>query len=442
MNKILLIIQREFLSRVKKKTFVIMTILGPILFAGLMIAPALLASLPEGPKRILVLDQAYILDFEKGTNEYKFDYLPPKELDFDAAKKVFEESDHDAFLFIPLSESGALDYIQRNSQLIAKKNVSLSMDGFISKRIEKNISNQLLLDLGVNPEVVAQVKPNVSLKKFSLGDDDNEGKVEESNTEIKMAIGFATGFLIYFFIFLYSSQVMRGVIEEKSNRIVEVIISSVRPFQLMMGKIIGIGSVGILQFLIWVFLSFGLYGVASTYFLKDKMDTTTIMEAQQNMPNGGDVPQLLQIQESVSNINFPLVLTAFLIFFLGGYFLYGSLFAAVGSAVDNETDTQQFMLPITLPLILGIVLATNVIENPDGPIAFWFSMIPLTSPIVMMIRIPFGVPMWELALSIALLVGGFILTTWMAGKIYRTGILMYGKKVSYKELYKWLKYKG
>jgi len=414
-----------------------MTIIGPILFAGLMIAPILLASLPEGPKKIWVLDEAYILDHDKGSSNYTLNYFPPDELDLDAAKTVFEESEYDAFLYIPLSETGALDYIQRNTLLYGKKNVSLNMEGYISKLMEGKIANKLLLDLGVNPEVVAQVKPNVSLKKFSLGEGEN---AQESNTEIKMITGYTAGFFIYFFIFLYSAQVMRGVIEEKSNRIIEVIISSVRPFQLMMGKIIGIGSVGILQFIIWVVLSLGLFQGASHFLLKDQMDTATMVEAK----TGGvaEVPEIAQFQERLESLNFPLILSTFLVFFLGGFFLYGSLFAAVGSAVDNETDTQQFMLPVTIPLILAIVMATNVIENPDGPIAFWFSMIPLTSPIIMMIRIPFGVAPWELALSIGLLIGGFIFTTWLAGKIYRTGILMYGKKVSYKELYKWLKYKG
>lgn len=438
MNKILLIIQREFSSRVKKKSFLVMTIIGPILFAGLMIAPILLASLPEGPKRIWVLDEAFILDHDKGSSNYILNYFPPDELDFEGAKTVFEESEYDAFLYIPLSETGALDYVQRNTQLYGKKNVTLSMENYLAKLMEKKISNKLFLDLGVNPEVVAQVKPNVSIKKFSLSEGE---KAQESNTEIKMVSGYAAGFFIYLFIFLYSAQVMRGVIEEKSNRIIEVIISSVRPFQLMMGKIIGIGSVGILQFIIWVVLSLGLFQGASHFILKDKMDTAALVEAR-TAGTGQEVPEIAQFQDSLNSLNFPVILSSFLIFFLGGFFLYGSLFAAVGSAVDSETDTQQFMLPVTIPLILAILLATNVIENPDGPIAFWFSMIPLTSPIIMMIRIPFGVAPWELALSIGLLIGGFVLTTWLAGKIYRTGILMYGKKVSYKELYKWLKYKG
>jgi len=255
------------------------------------------------------------------------------------------------------------------------------------------------------------------------------------------------------FIFIYGVQVMRGVIEEKTNRILEVIISSVRPFQLMMGKIIGVAMVGLTQFLLWVVLTFALTSVASPLLfggqskwdqVKKQMDQVEQVEKGSGVSieeiSGGD-ETLEEFFEVLSSINIPQILLSFIFFFLGGYLLYSALFAAVGSAVDSETDTQQFMLPITIPLVLAIIVAQTVITNPDSQIAFWFSMVPFTSPVVMMVRLPFGVPAWELYLSMALLIIGFLATTWLAARIYRIGVLMYGKKITYKELGKWLFYK-
>jgi ABC-2 type transport system permease protein len=275
------------------------------------------------------------------------------------------------------------------------------------------------------------------LATYSL-DEDGE---KASATGVKMITGYLTGFMIYFFVFFYTSQVMRGVIEEKTNRIVEVIISSVRPFQLMMGKVLGIGAVGLVQFLIWVVLSTAIYALGVGVLFKDKIQPEQLVN-QQGIEQAVEVSEGLAFVQSIESVNFPLIIAGFLIFFIGGYLLYAALFAAIGSAVDNETDTQQFMLPVTIPLILAIIVTTRVIEDPNGALAFWFSIVPLTSPIVMMVRLPFGVPAWELALSIALLVMGFIAATWLAGRIYRVGILMYGKKPSWKEIFKWMTYKN
>ena len=264
-----------------------------------------------------------------------------------------------------------------------------------------------------------------------------EGNEETSATPLKMGLGYIAGILIYFFIFFYAVQVMRGVIEEKTSRIVEVIISSVRPRQLMMGKILGIGLVGVVQFLIWVILSGTIYAVVSTFIYPE-------IFAQQ-VPAGPGSPDLSTVDQTnlfsmLNSINFPVVLSGFVFYFFGGYFLYSALFAALGSAIDQEADSQQFMLPVTAPMIIAITTAMNVIQDPNGPLAFWMSMIPLTSPISMMIRLPFGVPIWQIGLSALILVGTFFGVVALAGKIYRVGILMYGKKVTWKELYKWLKY--
>ncbi|HEY0895543.1 MAG TPA: ABC transporter permease, partial [Sphingobacteriaceae bacterium] len=243
------------------------------------------------------------------------------------------------------------------------------------------------------------------------------------------------------------AQVMRGVIEEKTSRIIEVIVSSVKPFQLMMGKIIGIGLVGLTQFLLWIILSTTLTGVAGRQLLKDRVETVStgngktdaVAATQSQMEQDG---MGAEIMAAMKTINFTYVLTTFLIYFLGGFMLYSALFAAVGSAVDSETETQQFMFPITLPLLFTYIMSFSfIVNNPDSTLSFWLSIIPFTSPIAMMVRLPFGVPEWQLALSIVLLIAGFILTTWVAARIYRVGILMYGKKTSYKELAKWFMYK-
>jgi ABC-2 type transport system permease protein len=437
MNKSWLIIQREFLTRVRKKSFLILTIVGPLLLGGLMVAPALLASLPDEDRTIMVLDQPNLLRFDKGSDKYELKYLNPKEFDLEKAKKFFMEKEDYALLYIPSGSGHDPDFFSKNMMLFGKKDIAMSVESWLSSKLKTLIENEKLKIAGVDPEIIAQNKTAVALRTINLSDE----KESVSFTPIKMAIGYISGIFIYFFIFFYAGQVLRGVIEEKTNRIVEVIISSVRPFQLMFGKIVGIGLVGLVQFVIWVVLSSLIYVVLSTTLLKEKFDTMALAQ-QQGVADLGNLEPTFEIMQAVMSINFPLVLGSFLFFFLGGYLLYSGLFAAVGAAVDNETDSQQFMLPITVPLILAIIVTIRVIDNPDSALAFWFSIIPLTSPIVMMVRIPFGVAPWELILSMVLLVGGFLLANWIAARIYRVGILMYGKKATYKELFKWITYKG
>ncbi len=436
MSKTTLIIQREFLTRVKKKSFLIMTILGPLLFALLILAPALLANLEDEAKTVLVVDEPALLLGEDGNESYKFSNLDPKKFTLETAKDFFKNSQFDALLYIRSGDMGDVTWIKDHTALYGKGDISLGMQSYIENLMESKIQEEKMVLEGIDPEIVAQSRVSVSLLTYSM---DDEGE-KASATPVKMIVGYLAGFMIYFFIFFYTAQVMRGVIEEKTNRIVEVIISSVKPFQLMLGKVIGIGSVGLLQFLIWVVLSGAIYAVASATVLKDQFNTEA-MATQEGMGEALEMSQSMEIMQMVQTINFPLVLGGFLFFFIGGYLLYAALFAAVGSAVDNETDSQQFMLPITIPLILAIIVTARVIEYPDSALAFWFSIIPLTSPIIMMVRLPFGVPLWELGLSITLLVAAFIGATYLAGRIYRVGILMYGKKPSYKELYKWMMYR-
>lgn len=433
-SPILLIIQREFITRVRKKTFLLMTLLAPLLLAAVMIVPGLLASMPEDDKSIVVLDEPSILVPEEGTSQFSLEYLNPNEFDLETGKTFLRESDKDALLYIPSGNGWDPDFIKNNILLFGKEDIGIDLQRFVERQLEEKINQQKLIRQGVDPDVVAQTKTKVTIKSFTMGEEGNE---ETSATPLKMGLGYIAGILIYFFIFFYAVQVMRGVIEEKTSRIVEVIISSVRPRQLMMGKILGIGLVGVVQFLIWVILSGTIYAVVSTFIYPE-------IFAQQ-VPSGPGSPDLSTVDQTnlfsmLNSINFPVVLSGFVFYFFGGYFLYSALFAALGSAIDQEADSQQFMLPVTAPMIIAITTAMNVIQDPNGPLAFWMSMIPLTSPISMMIRLPFGVPMWQIALSALILVGTFFGVVALAGKIYRVGILMYGKKVTWKELYKWLKY--
>jgi len=337
----------------------------------------------------------------------------------------------DGLLFLPPSENGDPDYILRNTRLYSKNDVSMEVVHQLEGSLESAATEEKLKLRGVDPALVAQAQTRVSIRTLDLTD---EG-AEESAIGIKMAIGFGAGFFVYIFTFLYAAQIMRGVIEEKTSRIVEVIVSSVKPTQLMLGKILGIAAVGLLQFLIWVVLTGAILTAVSTLGLL----SPDAAELAANPAAASVIPS--EITGTLQSLNLPLLAGSFLFYFLGGYLLYGALFAAVGAAVDSETDTQQFMLPLTMPLVITFVLATQIIENPGGSVAFWLSMIPFSSPIAMMIRLPFGVPWPELAASMSLLVLGFLGTTWLAGRIYRIGILSYGKKVGYGDLWKWIRMK-
>jgi ABC-2 type transport system permease protein len=306
--------------------------------------------------------------------------------------------------------------------------MSLSIKLNIENEIDKQLTNIYLVKNGINLDKIKNSESKTSLKTFVV---DDEGQNTAGNSEASFGIGLVGGFLIYIFIFMYGTMVMRSVIEEKTNRIVEIIISSVKPFELMFGKIISVALVGLSQFVMWIILG-SVFLLIANGLLSTEVDITNLSA------NEGLVSEM---NASLMALPIKTLLITFLIYFLGGYLLYGSLFAAIGSASDQETDSQQFIVPITIPLILSFILVQVIIDNPHSGLAYWLSMIPFTSPIIMIARIPFGVPIHELILSITLLILGFLFTTWLAGKIYRVGILMYGKKISYKELWKWLKYK-
>jgi ABC-2 type transport system permease protein len=438
-QKILLIIQREFLSRVKKKSFLIMTILGPLLMAGVILSRFWLEMIPEEPQTIVIVDETKLFNGKLIENEgVKFEFLNKEII---LAKKDFYTIENNILLYIPsnILQGQAI-------QVYYKKQPSLETVSYLQSQVNTKLQDFKLLASGIDQEKLAQTKTKVKVLSTKVAE---SGEEETSNSALKILIGFLGGFLIYLFVFLYGSQVMRGVIEEKSNRIIEVIISSVKPFELMMGKIIGIACVGLLQFLLWVILTFGFSSMAMNFFASKNYNAKTVEETfksnspvQQNISEPEIDISASETLQSLAKIDFVLIISLFIFYFLGGYLLYGALFAAIGAAVDNEADTQQFILPITAPLIIAFIAAQVVIKDPESQMAFWFSIIPFTSPVVMMVRIPFGIPIWQVGLSMILLVAGFIFTTWFAAKIYRTGILMYGKKPTFKELSKWLFYKN
>lgn len=454
MNKIPLIIKREYLSRVRKRSFIIMTILGPLLFATFLIIPAWLSQVEDtGEKIIAVTETDEYNEPKPDSLRFFADKIPDKEnLKFeyvraplDVLKNVLSSSKYDAVLYIPYNVINS-----ETVELYTKKQPSLGVEAHITRSLEKYIYNLKLRKNNIPPEVLNSVRTNITLKTIRLGKD---GTYQEQNQQdIKRWIGYICGFLIYFFIFFFGAQVMRGVIEEKTNRIVEIIVSSVRPFQLMMGKIIGVGMVGLTQFLIWIFLTSAIVlvmqqtlGSGNPAPVSSEVTPESLFEAKpvQNPDTAPDqTDEVSGYVASLGEIPFFRVFTAFIFYFLGGFLLYGSLFAAIGSAVDSETDTQQFMLPVTVPLILSFFIMISTFTNPEGQLAVIFSIIPLTSPVVMMGRIGFDIPLIQILSSMVALVLTFLGTTWLAGKIYRTGILMYGKKVSYKELWKWIRYKN
>ncbi len=446
MNKIWLITQREYLTRIRKKSFIIMSILGPLIFAGFFGLSFYFSSTQDTEiKTIAVIDSSGMFIKRLPDTQYlKFEYLTNiKVSDF---KKLLKESNYYGLLYI----SPIIAYSPKAVQLYSFQQPSLNITQQIANSIEKEVRNQKLLAYNIQnlDNILKSIETRIDVSTIKLTD---SGEENESSTGLAMAVAYIGSFLIYMFILMFGIQVMRGVLEEKTNRIVEVILSSVKPFQLMMGKVLGVAITALIQFTIWVILSVAFVMIVKTAFMPDIPPAAIANQPQSIMgasnAAAATTPQVTTINPEIANvftmldsINFYVVIGSFIFYFIGGYLLYASLFAAVGAAVDNETDTQQFMFPITLPLIIGIMVMISAFRDPESSLAFWFSMIPLTSPIVMMARIPFGVPYTEIAISMAILIATFIGAIWFAAKIYRTGILMYGKKATLIEMIKWLRY--
>lgn len=436
MNKVLLIIQREFLSRVQKKSFLIATILTPLIFPILMGGLIYLAINEQKSVKqdvVRVVDESGRFDF---TETSRF-YFVESEMTIDQAKEDLNNSDDFGILHLPEFDI----YNPTGIAIYTKSNPSLTMIGDLESSIKNQIEDMKLKESGVDPAVLEALKTSVSVRSINLSE---TGEEVESSAGLSFGVGYAGGFLIYLFIFIYGAQVMQGVIEEKSNKIVEIVVSTVKPFQLMLGKVLGIASVGLAQLLIWIILIsvlsmavFSFFGLTSPS--DAMMDQVAGNVTQASGDDFASNPKVVEIMEMVNNIPFAYIISVFLFYFVGGYLLYGALFAAVGSAVENPSEAQQFMFPITIPLIISIIgLFMFVLNEPNGQVTFWLSIIPFTSPITMVGRLGFGVPVWELVLSMVLLVLGFLGTIWFAGRIYRIGILMHGTKVNYKTLGKWL----
>jgi ABC-2 type transport system permease protein len=441
MSKLKLIIHREFIAKVRNKSFIMMTFLSPLLLVGMgALVFFLVQKNDEKIKEIVYVDNSGIFSKEdfKDTNSIKYqDYSA---FGIEETKKEVEQGSYYGALIIPKQDS--LELLATAIEFYSKEAPGMSIMSSLENKIEKKIRNKKLNSFGINLEKIKASKINTSIKMLNFSGEESTKLING----LKIGFGAIAGYLLLMFVIIYGNSVMRSVIEEKTSRIVEIIVSSVKPFQLMLGKILGNASAGLLQFFIWGIIIFIITTVASAIFGLDLVEMQTAKVPSEQMDAmkeavGGDKMQLL-IQEI---LRLPLLkmFVLFIFYFLGGFMLYSSLFAAIGAAVDNETDTQQFMLPIMLPLILGFYVGfTTVINDPNGSSAVLFSQIPFTSPIVMLMRVPFGVSWTELAISMTLLLVTFVFMVWLSAKIYRVGILMYGKKPTYKDLYKWIKYKG
>lgn len=438
MNKVGLIIKREYITRVRNKRFILTTFLIPIVFMIFIAGSAYFAnSSREELKIAIVNDPGFLkpnLKSEAGNVVFSF------EENIDSIN--YSKNNLDAALYVNFNNN------KIQSQLHSKKQLGLEANNYIERQLNKAVENDLLLKRGIEKSTLDSIanssKENVTMSNMI---DEGDGKAKEANTGIAYAIGFGSGLLIYMTMFIFGAMVMRGVAEEKTNRIAEVIVSSCKPFELMLGKIIGIAGVGLTQLLLWIVLMFAITSSLSAFIPTETyQQVQSMQEGQQIVSAAGANPMAIKMlqakTEILESVNWLVVISCFLFYFLGGYLFYASLFAAIGSVINEDPqEAQALMLPITMPIIFSFVILNSVLSNPGSPVGVWTSIIPFTSPIIMMGRIPFGVPStvpyWQLAASMLSLIGGFIFTTWFAGKIYRTGILMYGKKVTWKEMIKW-----
>jgi len=439
MNKIVLIIQREYITRVLKKSFWISSLLAPVLITAIYAIPIWLAMKDKEVKRVEILDLSGL--WKKSDlvdKEVEFVFTSGKEQEL---KMAFASKGFDAFVTIPEDVLAN----PKGVHIYSAKNIGMSLKESVEKLIQNKVRQELLFKAGISSQIYESTQVDIDSKTITVS---NDGKETSSSSGGAMILAGIMGFVLYFTLLLYGSQVMNGVIEEKSSRIIEVIISSVKPYQLLLGKIIGVGLVGLTQFLLWIVLTIGLTQITGKFYREkvknnlaqiQKVNTEKQSKGIAKSDEGSPMSEVTKVLEST---NIPMIIAAFLFYFFVGYMLYSSLFAAIGSAVESATEAQQFTFIVMIPIILSFLMAQYTIQDPDSNIAFWASMIPFTSPINMMVRLPYGVPGWELILSMTLLVLGFLGCSWVSARIYRVGILMYGKKVTWKELGKWLFYKG
>ncbi|MHA8105447.1 ABC transporter permease [Aquirufa sp. 5-AUSEE-100C1] len=435
MNKIFLVIQREYMTRVLKKSFWISSLLAPVLITAIYAIPIWLAMKDKEVKKVAILDQSHLWKAsDLQDKELAFTFVSKPEVAF---KTQFAAEGYDAFVSVP----GDVLTNPKGLHIYSSKNIGLSLKESVERLIQNKVRQELMYKAGISAKVYEDTQVDVDSETITISETGDE---TNSSSAGAMILAGVMGLILYVTLLLYGSQVMNGVIEEKSNRIIEVIISSVKPYQLMLGKIIGVGLVGLTQFVLWIVLTIGLTQVTGKFYaskakaaveLSQGNASVEMNKAMQDSPMG-------EVTKVLESTNIPLILLSFLFYFFVGYLLYSSLFAAIGSAVESPTEAQQFTFIVMIPIILSFLLAQYTMQDPDSTIAFWASMIPFTSPINMMVRLPYGVPVWELAVSMALLVLGFLACSWLSARIYRVGILMYGKKVTWRELAKWLFYQG
>jgi ABC-2 type transport system permease protein len=446
MGKIGLIIHREIMAKLRSKTFIVMTFLAPVLVAGFIGVVIWMSMSDKAEQNILVIDETQFFRDKLAGNDYiTFSFTSAS---LDKSLDGFYASDKTCLLYIP---NNLVEGAGGAVKIFYKKAPGFAIQTDIRNQVEKILFEHKLRANNIDPQIIHNAKQSVRLVTEKVNE---KGEHAEQITGFISIFGFLSGAIMFMFILIYGMMVFRSVMEEKTNRIVEIIVSSVKPFQLMLGKILGIAILGIGQFITMGIITAILSTVLSTVLLGDiKKDLAKFQQQQDLVFKEGtnvdlekfdkmqDKLEVFEVLQQAGNINYMEIAICFLFFFLGGYLFYSSILAAIGSAVDAEADAQQFMMPVMLPLIAGYFISAKMMTNPEGSMAFWGSMIPLTSPIVMMARLPFGVPVYQIIISISLLFASFIGTTWLAGKIYRTGILMYGKKVSWRELSKWLFYK-
>ncbi|WP_186753948.1 ABC transporter permease [Echinicola salinicaeni] len=433
MNKVFLVIKREYLARVRKKSFLLATLITPLVFPAILGVFLWISLSDEGEEALKIIE---VVDegnqfFMESSGQYAFSY---SELPVDEAKAMVQDGRRYGFLYIPkvdIKDPKGIVFYSGNS-------TSVSLVDHLERELKRKIEDIRLYESGIDPGFIKSIKTDVSISSVTLGE---KGEEKMTDAGVNYALGFVLGILIYTFIFVYGTQIMQGVIEEKSSRIIEILVSSIKPFQLMLGKIIGIGAVGLTQFLIWIVLISMVSTVVMGYFgmqmPQQQVMEMTNPEMAQAMAQSSEVSKIIQV---LQGIDFLQLIFTFLFYFLGGYLLYGAFFAAIGAAVDSPSDAQQFMFPVTIPLMASYFgLFVFILDDPSSNISFWLSVIPFTSPIAMVGRASFGIPAMELILSMLFLIGGFFFTTWIAGKIYRIGILVHGTKVNYRTLWKWVK---
>lgn len=439
MSNVSIIIQREFNERVRKKSFIITTILMPVLMIVLIIAPALIMEYSRGEqKTIAVIDDSGLVAPQLQSNEeLRFE---PTDLTTEEARRSLTDRFGVLYIGSDILENPS------NVKLYANASSSLSIESNITGQIEDILEAEKLKAYHIDnlQQILDEVKTTVTLQTFR-NDKSQEAESQAQSSTVATAAGYILGFVLYMFLLIYGSMVMQSVIEEKNNRVLEVVVSSVRPFDLMLGKILGVALVAVVQVLIWGVLIFAVGAIVLPQLMPAEM-MAGVQAMQQGMPDAaamGDMdPEMLQAVAAVTDTGYILkIFVCLLLFVFGGYLLYSAMFAAVGSAVDNVQDASQLQMPVTLPIILALLMMLAVIKDPNSSLAFWFSIIPFTSPVVMMARIPYDIPLWEIVLSLVILYASFVAMVWFAGKIYRVGIFMYGKKPTFKELLKWVRYK-